>query len=561
MTLSEKQLNILVKKLVLKRISSLDEFSKLKHKLAGQLKIPPVRNSDILRTYRELKKKKQIKTNVFLDKKLKKRPIRSLSGVAVVAVLTKPWPCPGKCLYCPLEKGVPKSYLSGEPAVERAKLLKYNPYEQVKKRIEVLKNNNHPVDKIELIVIGGTWSYLPKKYQTWFIKRCFDGANNSISKDLKTAQKKNETTKHRLIGITLETRPDYINTQELIRMRSLGCTRVEIGVQAIDDQILKLNTRGHKTTETIEATRLLKDAGFKICYHFMPGLYGSSPQKDLTMFKKLFTNQDFQPDMLKIYPCVVTKGSKLYRLYKNKKYKPYTDKQLISLLIKMKSVIPEYIRINRLIRDIPAYQIQGGSKISNLREFVQKQMKEEKKICSCIRCREIKNEKININNLRLKKQKYIASQGQEIFLSFENIKQNSPPHQKFGSGGKLAAFLRLRLPQINNQTLPGLKNAAIIRELHTYGQLVEIKKTNKQSLKFLRGSQTKKQDFLVRLTSGNYRKAVQHLGLGKKLMAEAEKIAKKQGYKKIAVISGIGVRDYYRHLGYRLQNTYLVKNL
>jgi len=256
----------------------------------------------------------------------------------------------------------------------------------------------------------------------------------------------------------------------------------------------------------------------------MPGLLGSTPKKDLAMFKKLFTSPDFQPDMLKIYPCVVTKGSKLYRLYKNKKYKPYTNKQLMSLLIKMKSTVPEYTRINRLIRDIPAWQIQGGSKISNLREFIQKQMKQEKKICSCIRCREIKNKPINIKNLKLKKQKYKASEGQEIFLSFKDVKQN-----------RLAAFLRLRLPQINNQTLPGLKNAAIIRELHTYGQLVEIKKTNK--------------------------KAVQHLGLGKKLMAEAEKIAKTQGYKKIAVISGIGVRDYYRHLGYRLQNTYLFKDL
>jgi len=524
MAKQSKQLNILVKKLIQKRISSLIEFSKLKHKLASQLNIPPVRNTDILKTYQELKKKKKIKTNVFLDKELKKRPIRSLSGVAIVAVLTKPWPCPGKCLYCPLEKGVPKSYLSGEPAVERAKLLKFNPYNQVKKRIEVLKNNNHPTDKIELIVIGGTWSYLPKKYQTWFIKRCFDGANNSTSKDLKTAQKKNETTKHRIIGITLETRPDYINIQELTRMRELGCTRVEIGVQAIDDQILKINSRGHKTDETIKATKLLKDAGFKICYHIMPGLLGSTPKKDLAMFKKLFTSPDFQPDMLKIYPCVVTKGSKLYKLYKNKKYKPYTDKQLMSLLIKMKLIVPEYVRINRLIRDIPAWQIQGGSKISNLREFVQKQMKEEKKICSCIRCREIKNKPINIKNLKLKKQKYNASQGQEIFLSFKDTKQN-----------KLAAFLRIRLPQINNKTLPGLKNAAIIRELHTYGQLVEIKKTNK--------------------------KAAQHLGLGKKLMAEAEKIAKEQGYKKIAVISGIGVRNYYRHLGYRLQNTYLFKNL
>ena len=524
MTKSSDKLTLLVKKLIQKRISSLNEFSKLKHQLAGQLNIPPVRNSDILQTYQELKKKKQIKTNIFLEKHLKKCPIRSLSGVAVVAVLTKPWPCPGKCLYCPLEKGIPKSYLSGEPAVERAKILKFDPFQQVKKRIEILKRNGHPVDKIELIVIGGTWSYLPKKYQTWFIKRCFDGANNSTSKDLKTAQKKNEITKHRLIGLTLETRPDYINIKELIRMRNLGCTRVEIGVQAIDDYILKLNTRGHKTAETIKATKLLKDAGFKVCYHVMPGLYGSSPRKDLTMFKKLFNNPDFQPDMLKIYPCVVTKGSRLYKLYKDKKYKPYSDKQLMSLLIKMKLIVPEYVRINRLIRDIPAWQIQGGSKISNLREFVQKQMKEQKKTCSCIRCREIKNELINIKNLRLKEQKYYASQGQEIFLSFEDIKQN-----------KLAALLRLRMPQINNQTLPGLKGAAIIRELHTYGQLVEIQKTNK--------------------------KAVQHLGLGKKLIIQAEKIAKKQGYKKIAVISGIGVRNYYRHLGYRLQNTYLIKNL
>ncbi|MBU4369449.1 tRNA uridine(34) 5-carboxymethylaminomethyl modification radical SAM/GNAT enzyme Elp3 [Patescibacteria group bacterium] len=590
MTLLEKQLNTLVKKLVQKRISSLPQFSKLKHQLAGQLKIPPVRNFDILKTYQKLKKKKQVKTNIFLQKQLKKRPIRSLSGVAVVAVLTKPWPCPGKCLYCPLEKGVPKSYLSGEPAVERAKILKYDPYQQVKKRIEVLKNNNHPVDKIELIVIGGTWSYLPKKYQTWFIKRCFDGANPPkfskktwAGKTLAEAQKRNEKAKHRIIGITLETRPDYITPKEIIRMRKLGCTRVEIGVQIIDDKVLKINNRGHGVKEIIYATKLLKNAGLKICYHIMPGLLGSNPQKDLKMFKKLFANPDFQPDMLKIYPCVVTKGSQLYGLYKSKKYKPYTDKQLMNLLIKMKSIVPEYVRINRLIRDIPAWQIQGGSKISNLREYVQKQMnpvrnftnksmkkknvmalqkkrisngvKEQKKICSCIRCREIKNESINIKNLKLKKQKYIASQGQEIFLSFEDVKQN-----------KLAAFLRLRLPQINNQTLPGLENAAIIRELHTYGQLVEIhpvksRKAGSPTAKFNRVEKTSKKAAQPRKVLINQDNVAQHLGLGKKLMAEAEKIAKEQGYKKIAVISGVGVRDYYRHLGYRLQNTYLVKSL
>jgi len=555
----------LVKELAKKDYSSRQEFFKYEQKICSELKTTLVRSSEIIKTYQELNKKKQVRTNLFLEQELKKRPIRSLSGVAVVAVLTKPWPCPGHCFYCPLEKGIPKSYLSGEPAVERAKLLKYDPYKQTLKRIEVLKNNNHPVDKIELIVIGGTWSYLPKKYQTWFIKRCFDGANEKksppealriknkkISNTLKQAQKLNEKAKHKIIGITLETRPDYITPAEIKRMRQLGCTRVEIGVQAIDDQILKINNRGHGVKEIIQATKLLKNAGFKICYHFMPGLLGSTPKKDLAMFKKLFINSDFQPDMLKIYPCVVTKGSQLYKLFKRKKYKPYTDKQLINLLIKMKLIVPEYVRINRLIRDIPAWQIQGGSKVSNLREFIHQEMKKQKKTCSCIRCQEIKQTEIKLSNLKLFEKKYNASDGQEIFLSFKD----SPPHQKLNNGGKLVAFLRLRLPnfQVKPANMPEvLKNAALIRELHTYGQLVEIR-----PVKSCEGSSSMAKFNRVKKIN---RKAVQHLGLGKKLMAKAEKIAKRQGYKKIAVISGIGVRDYYRHLGYRLQNTYMVKSL
>jgi len=522
----QNKIAFLVKKLARKKLGSFADLIKEKQKICAELRISSPKNSDILKTYWKLKKNGKIKTDKSLEQELKKRPVRTLSGVAVVAVLTKPWPCPGQCLYCPLEKDIPKSYLSGEPAVERAKLLGYNPYQQVKKRIEVLENNGHPTDKIELIIIGGTWSYLPKKYQTWFIKQCFAGANGNKTKvrNLKDLQKINEKAKHRIIGLTLETRPDYITPQEIIRTRNFGCTRVEIGVQIADDRILNINERGHKVKEIIRATELLKNSGFKVCYHLMPGLYGSSPKKDFETFKKIFSKNEFRPDMIKIYPCVVAKGSQLYKLFKNGKYKPYPDKQLINLLIKMKSVVPPWVRINRLIRDIPAWQIQAGSKISNLREVVQKKMQELKKPCRCIRCREIKDLKLKTSDFKLIKRGYAASNGREIFLSFENAAKT-----------RIAAFLRLRLSKNNEPIFSVLKDSALIRELHTYGQLVEIKKKNKE--------------------------AWQHFGFGKKLMREAEKIAQKEGYKKMAVIAGIGVRQYYRRLGYHLQNTYMVKTL
>jgi len=522
----EKKIRI-VQEMAREKIVSEKGFEKVKQKAIAKIKMNFPPNNELLIIYKKLKKLNNVHPNFYFEKLLKKRPIRSLSGVAIVAVLTKPWPCPGKCIYCPTEKNIPQSYLSGEPAVERAKTLNYDPYLQTRKRIEMLEKNGHPTDKIELIVIGGTWSCLPKQYQTWFIKRCFDGANNQKNSafNLKKAQKLNEKAKHRLIGITLETRPDYISFSEIKRMRELGCTRVEIGAQIIDNQILKINQRGHSIDKIIKATKLLKNAGFKICYHIMPGLFGSSPRKDLEKFKKLFSSPDFRPDMLKIYPCVVTKGSKLYKLWQQKQYQPYTDRQLINLLIKMKLSVPYYTRINRIIRDIPSWQIQGGSKISNMRQYLKAEMKKNGLKCQCIRCREIKSSQINLKNLKLIHQQYNASDGREIFLSFESLKEN-----------KLAAFLRLRLPRFGVKEQPViLKNNAIIREVHTYGQLVSINQKNK--------------------------KAVQHIGLGKKLIQEAEKISQKAGYKKIAVIAGIGVRQYYRKLGYRLQNTYMVKTL
>ncbi len=517
----------IIKKLIKSKPVNQKELNYQVKKIAGSFKIAPPSRISLLSAYHKLIKQGIIKKNPNLENLLKKRAVRTLSGVAPIAVLTKPHPCPGQCVFCPSETEIPKSYLSNEPAVMRAILCKFDPYKQVQMRLRALKMTGHETDKCELIIMGGTWTYLPKKYQTHFIKRCFDAFNNKKAKDLKQAQKWNETAKYRVVGLTLETRPDYINIAEIKRMRELGCTRVEIGVQSLDDEILELSKRGHLTEQTIRATKLLKDAGFKISYHMMPNLPGSTPAKDLKMFKKLFTGQNFQPDMLKIYPCVVTKGAQIYKWLKQKKYQPYTDKQLLNLLIKIKKIIPSYVRITRLIRDIPSESIIAGSKISNLRQLIHEKLKARGEFCQCIRCREAREKQFSMSNLQFSIKKYRASDGFEYFLSYESKDKKT-----------LFAFLRLRIPQNPEQklikALPELQDAALIRELHTYGRLIPLK--------------TKQ-------------KAIQHIGLGKKLMQEAEKIVKKHKIKKIAVISGIGVRQYYKNLGYKLEKTYMTKNL
>ncbi len=494
-----------------------------KRKIAKKYEIPCPSNIELLKAYHKLVKNKIVKKSPILEELLRTRPIRSLSGIVNISVLTKPYPCPGKCLYCPTEKGIPKSYVSGEPAVERAKALNYDPYLQVRKRIEMLENQGHPTDKIELRIIGGTWSYYPKQYQSWFIKRCFDACNerdwiSDWSSDLRKSQKLNEKAKHRIVGLSIETRPDFINLSEVQRLRKLSVTMVELGVQSIYDDILKLNLRGHEVKETIISTKLLKDAGFKVLYQMMPNLPGSNLKKDEKMLGELFSNPNFQPDLLKIYPCALLKEAPLYKWWKAGKYKPYTEKQLINLVKKIKKKIPHYVRIQRITRDIPSQKvIIGPAKISNLRQILAEKIKREGWQCKCIRCREVRENYNPKEKLYLYRQDYDASGGQEIFFSFENKNRT-----------KLYSLLRLRITP---------KNKAMVREIHTYGQLYP-----------LRGR--------VALISP------QHKGLGKKLIKEAEKIAKKEfGLNKIAVISAIGVRDYFRKLGYKLKDTYMVKNL
>lgn len=506
----------IVKDLIKSGAKAPDDLASFKRKMAKKYKISCLDNISLLKSYHDLTNKGNIKKSPIIEGLLISRPIRSLSGIVNISVLTKPYPCPGECIYCPSEKGIPKSYLSGEPAVERAKKLNYDPYLQVKKRIEMLKAEGHPTDKIELRVVGGTWSFYPKKYQEWFIKKCFDACNKKNGKDLKKAQDLNEKAKHRIIGLSVETRPDFIDNNEIERLRNLGATMIELGVQSIYDNVLKLNKRNHNVDATIEATKLLKDAGFKVLYQIMPNLLGSNPNKDREMFEELFKDPGFQPDLLKIYPCALLRKSPLYKLWREKKYKPYGEKKLINLLKSIKKIVPYYVRIQRITRDIPSQNvIAGGAKISNSRQLLKNLSKKEGWKCKCIRCREVKGEYSLNEKICLFRKNYKASDGKEIFLSFENKDKT-----------KLYSLLRLRITS---------KNQAIIREIHTYGQVVPLSKKIK---------------------------APQHRGLGKKLVEKAEKIARAEfGLKKISVISGIGVKNYFRKIGYKLENTYMVKNL
>jgi len=505
MSMHNKQKAILeiIQQALKKRVKTANQLRRIKAQVIGKYGIKGMPTDvEILRIYNEEFK---IKNEEFLNL-LRTRKIRTLSGVAVIAVLTKPYPCPGHCVYCPTQKNMPKSYLSNEPAVMRAIRYKFDPYKQVQARLRALQDNGHETDKCELIVMGGTWSFLPRKYQEQFIKRCFDAFNEKKSKNLEEAKKINEKAKHRVIGLTLETRPDYITEEEAWRMRKLGATRVELGIQTVYDDILKLNKRGHTVQQAIDAIQILRGQGFKITFHMMPNLPGSDLEKDLQMFKDIFSKPEWQPDQIKIYPCVVTKDAELFRWWKAGKYQPYTDAQLIKLLTDIKKIVPPYVRIARLIRDIPEVSIEAGNKISNLRQILQQQGVK----CNCIRCREPRQNLEDTKDAKFTKREYKVFAGREIFLSYETKKY-------------LFSFLRLHLGK-----------TAIIREVHTYGQMTPVKEKGQ---------------------------AVQHLGFGKKLIKKAEEIAKKNKYQKISVISGVGVRDYYRKLGYRLEREYMVKKM
>ncbi len=531
----------------LNNISTVEDFVLAKKKIFGQDKIDPPSNSDTLKIYNELLDLKIISSNDKFEKFCKKHKVRTLSGVSVIAILTEERPCPGNCAFCPTEPDMPKSYLSNEPAVMRAIKCNFDAYAQIRARLHALKINGHDTSKNEIIIMGGTWSYLEHEYQERFILGMFQGLNEGIRMDdnnllpirmdeklikkIKLEQQKNEISDNRCVGLTLETRPDYIDERELIRMREFGCTRIEIGVQTIFDDIAILNKRGHLVDKTIKATKLMKDAGFKICYHMMPNLPGSTIEKDIKMFDELYNNSDFKPDMVKIYPCVVVKNAEIYKWMLDGTYTPYTDQELSDLLIEVKKITPYWVRINRLIRDIPSTSIEGGNKIPNLREVVLRKMQKSGLKCNCIRCREIRDKDFDIDDVDLFIEEYKASDGIEYFLSFEDKSRNN-----------IFSFLRLRIPSQyfshEKHFIKELENAAIIREIHTYGEVVSINDKNK------------KED-------------TQHIGFGRKLISAAFEIIKEKypSIKNIAVISGVGVRSYYKKNGFELVGTYMIKKI
>jgi elongator complex protein 3 len=449
---------------------------------------------------------------------------RTASGVTPVAVMAEPIGCPGECVYCPTYAEAPKSYTPDSPAAMRAIRYNFEAKSQTAGRVAMLAEMGHPVDKIELIIMGGTFLAYPSDYQFQFIKDCYDALNGKPSNSLQEAKKNNEDSEHRCVGLCIETRPDWCGEQQILNMLEFGTTRVELGVQILDDDIYRLVKRGHTIADVVKATSLLRQYGLKVHYHWMPGLPGSSPEHDLELTGEMFTSDDFKPDGLKLYPTVVVAGTELENWYNNGTYQPYTMDELVKLMADIKSIVPGYVRISRVMRDLPTKFIVAGCRDLALRSTVRKHMDEIDSNCKCIRCREYGHRaKIGwkFGEPKLKRLDYTAAGGNEIFLTMEDEQET------------IFGLLRLRI----NGSYPAKGYKAIVREIHVYGSAVSLgqRKTD----------------------------AIQHQGLGGKLLQEAERISREEFHAdKLAIISGVGARNYFRNeFGYELEGPYMVKKL
>ena len=498
--------------------------------------------------------------------RLRMKPVRTASGVAPVTLLTKPHPCPGRCIFCPSDVRMPKSYLSDEPGAQRAAQHRFDPYAQTLSRLRAYHHTGHRVDKAEIIVLGGTWSSYPEEYQLWFVKRSFDALNdferwrdgrlrtpdasgpewrklgeridgtaiertyNSIVSDwadgrrngrratesatwdeLARVQRLNETAVARCVGLVVETRPDHLTTDEVLRIRRLGATKVQIGYQSLSDEVLAANRRGHDVAATRRAMRLLRGAGLKIHAHWMPNLYGSSPQADVADFERMFADPDFRPDELKIYPCSLIESAELMSYWRDGRWRPYEERELLEVLVECLRRTPEYCRLTRVIRDIPGTDIVAGNRKTNFRELAEAELERRGLAARDIRAREVRHREVAAEELELRELCYSTSVGEERFLQYVT------------PDDRLAAFLRLSLP-VEPVEIPEIARSAMIREVHVYGRLVGL---------------------------GERRAGrSQHLGLGARLVERATHLSAAAGFDDLAVISAIGTRDYYRRLGF-----------
>ena len=539
----ENACRFIINEIIDGRVKNKKELEKLKLKVCRDFKLMEFMSNSIILGAATPEEK------IIISPLVRKKPTRTISGVAIVAVMCKPHKCPhGRCTYCPESDIAPPSYTGEEPAALRARMYQFDPYLQTYNRLVQLESIGHPLDKVELIVMGGTFPSYFICYQEWFITRCLKAMNDFGLEDaenrtkirkigeltdsavfnyLEDVQRENELSNIRCVGMTFETRPDYAQTQDIDRMLKMGVTRVELGVQTIYNFIYKRIERGHRVEDVISSSRILRDSGIKVAMHMMPGLF-SDPERDMRIFHRIFEDENFRPDMLKIYPCLVTKGSKIYELWQKGEYEPYTNEEAVDLIVKVKKMLPKWVRTMRIQRDIPSQLIEAGVKKSNLGELVYNQLEHDKVNCKCIRCREVGHKASmgltpDFNNINLVKTEYNASEGREIFLSHEDLNKDI-----------LIGFLRLRIPSSMAHRKEITDKTALIRELHIYGQMAEL---------------GQKGDDIW-----------QHMGYGEELLLEAEKVASEEFDKnKILISSGIGARNYYRKFGYKQEGPYMSK--
>ncbi|MFM7796467.1 MAG: elongator complex protein 3 [Candidatus Nitrosotenuis sp.] len=462
-----------------------------------------------------------------LQKILLKKPVKTASGVAVIALMPKPYACPhGRCTYCPggIEFNSPNSYTGNEPSTISAIENQYDPKKQIIAKLEKLIAYGHDPSKMELVIVGGTFLFMPKDYQLEFIKSCYDALNGFESETLEEAKHANETSKIRNVGFTIETKPDYCKQKDINMMLEYGITRIEIGVQSLQESVYKIVNRGHTYSDVLESFQISKDSGYKIVAHMMPGLPTITPESDISDFKKLFSDDSLKPDMLKIYPSLVLENTPIYQEYLQGKYTPYSDEDMIRVLIELKKNIPRWVRIMRVQREISPNEIIAGPKSGNLRQIVLDKLKKQGTVCKCIRCREIGFTNEPLLEPTIHRENYTSSGGNEVFLSYDDKLD------------RIYGFLRLRKPSNKVHRKEITENSCIVRELHVYGKSMKI------------GEREDGQ--------------IQHSGLGKNLMNEAEKISREEfDAKKLLVISAVGTREYYRKIGYSLDGPYMVKKL